>query len=94
MSQMPSYSGAAPVGEVPGRTLGIVALICSFFFQILGLTLGIIALNQSKNAGYPNGPAKAAIIVSIGLMVLGLIAVILAFVFFGVAYNLSGVSEP
>jgi hypothetical protein len=89
MSNSPAYGGNAPVAEVPGRTLGIVALIAAFFISLLGLILGIIAMNQSKAAGYPNGPAKAAIIVSIVFLVLSVIGVILAFAVFGLAYNAS-----
>ena len=93
MSQTPAYAGNAAVAENPGKTLGIVALIASFFVSILGLILGIIALNQSKKAGYSNGPAKAAIILSIVFMVLGVLAVVLAFTVFGFAYSTSGVGE-
>jgi hypothetical protein len=69
---------AAPA-VVPGKTLGIVALILAILpFQLIGLILGIVANGQSKKAGYKNGPAKAAIIVSIVLMVLGLIIGVIA----------------
>ena len=62
---------AAPA-VVPGKTLGIVALILAILpFQLIGLILGIVANGQSKKAGVKNGPAKAAIIISIILMVLG-----------------------
>ena len=54
---------AAPV--VPGKTLGIVALIVAFFFSVVGLILGIVARNQSKAAGVPNTPATVAIILGI-----------------------------
>ena len=59
---------AAPA--VPGKTLGIVALIVSFFFSVVGLILGIVASNQSKAAGVPNTPAKVAIILGIVFTVL------------------------
>ena len=83
MSQTPAYAGNAAVAENPGKTLGIVALIASFFISLLGLILGIVALNQSKKAGFKNGPAKAAIILSIIFMVLGVITLILVFTVFG-----------
>lgn len=79
----PAYSQPAQPAVNPGQTLGIVALICSFFFQILGLILGIIALNQSKKVGMKNGLAVAAIWISVILMVLGLIIVIASFALFG-----------
>jgi uncharacterized membrane protein len=85
MSQTPAYAGNAPVAEDPGKTLGIVALVAAFFISLLGLILGIVALNQSKKAGFKNGPAKAAIIVSIIFMVLGIIAAIVVFSILGTA---------
>ena len=85
MSQTPAYAGNAAVAENPGKTLGIVALIAAFFISVLGLILGIVALNQSKKAGFKNGPAKAAIIVSIIMMVLGVILAIVLFSVLGTA---------
>lgn len=73
----PSYaSGSAPV---PGKTLGIVAFILSFFMQLIALVLGIVALVQSKKAGAKNGFALAAIIISSVLLVLAIIALVLVF---------------
>ena len=85
MSQTPAYAGQPTQAEDPGKTLGIVALIAAFFISLLGLILGIVALNQSKKAGFKNGPAKAAIIVSIIMMVLGIIAAIVIFSLLGTA---------
>jgi hypothetical protein len=59
----PAY--AATPATVPGKTLGIVALILSFFFQLIALILGIVALSQSRKAGAKNTPALVAIILSI-----------------------------
>jgi uncharacterized membrane protein len=87
MSQTPAYAGNAAVAENPGKTLGIVALIASFFVSILGLILGIVALNQSKKAGFRNGPAKAAIILSIIFMVLTVIGIVLAVTLGAAAVN-------
>jgi hypothetical protein len=53
--------------------MGIVAFILSFFIQIVALILGIVALVQSRKAGYKNGWALAAIIISAVLLVLGII---------------------
>jgi hypothetical protein len=58
---------------VPGKTLGIVAFILSFFVQLIALILGIVALVQSRKAGAKNGWAVAAIIISAVLMLLGVI---------------------
>jgi hypothetical protein len=68
----PAY-GAPADAPVPGRTMGIVAFILSFFVQLIALILGIIALVQSRKAGHKNGWAVAAIIISVVLMVLGAI---------------------
>ena len=74
-SAAPAYAaGPAPAGApVPGKALGIVAFILSFFLQLIGLILGIVALVQSKKAGHKNGWAVAAIILSSVLMVIGII---------------------
>jgi hypothetical protein len=69
----PASYGAPAAATVPGRTMGIVAFILSFFVQLIALILGIIALVQSKKAGHKNGWAVAAIIISAVLMVLGVI---------------------
>jgi hypothetical protein len=79
----PQYSAAppAPYGEpasapVPGKTLGIVAFVLSFFIQLVALVLGIVALVQSRKAGQKNGFALAAIIISSILIVIGIIVAI------------------
>ena len=59
----------------PGKTLGIVAFIVSFFFGLLGLILGIVALVQSKKAGRGNGFAIAAIIIGGISVIVGLIVI-------------------
>lgn len=67
-----AYNGQAQ-GPVPGRTLGIVALVVSIFFSLIGLIMGIVALVQSRKAGVKNGWAVAAIIVGSVLFVVGII---------------------
>ncbi|ALJ21098.1 DUF4190 domain-containing protein [Microbacterium sp. No. 7] len=70
----PYGQGAYPAGPAnPGKTLGIVAFILSFFLQLIAVILGIVALVQSRKAGQKNGFAVAAIIISIVLMVIGII---------------------
>lgn len=64
----------APVSD--GKTLGIVGLVLAFLFSLAGLIVSIIARNQSKAAGVPNGPATAGIIISIIGLVFGVIAII------------------
>ncbi|WP_203582228.1 DUF4190 domain-containing protein [Microbacterium hibisci] len=68
----PAY-GAPADAPVPGKTLGIVAFVLSFFVQLVALILGIVALVQSRKAGAKNGWAVAAIIISSVLMILGII---------------------
>lgn len=77
----PAY-GPPAGATVPGRTMGIVAFILSFFVQLIALILGIVALVQSRKAGHKNGWALAAIIISAVLMVVG------AIVFFAVVIPL------
>lgn len=72
----PAAYGTAPNAPVPGRTLGIVAFVLSFFVQLVALVLGIVALVQSKKAGASNGWAIAAIVVSAVLLVIGVIVVV------------------
>lgn len=70
----PAPGYAAPV---PGKTLGIVALIVTFFFALLGIILGFVARSQSKAAGVKNTPATVAI-------VLGFIFIAAYIIFFAV----------
>jgi hypothetical protein len=75
-SAVPVVPATAASREFPGQTLGVVALVLSFFLQLPALIMGIIAWNWSNRAGVANTPAKIAVFVSIGLIVLGLLAVI------------------
>ncbi|AZC13630.1 MULTISPECIES: DUF4190 domain-containing protein [unclassified Microbacterium] len=80
----PAYNAQpAPGAPVPGKTLGIVAFVLSFFAQLIALILGIVALVQSRKAGVKNGWALAAIIISAVLMVIGIIVIILVAVAVG-----------
>ena len=65
----------APVAPavVPGKTLGIVALIVSFFFSVLGIILGIVAKVQSNRAGVKNTPATVAIVLGIIFFILTIV---------------------
>jgi uncharacterized membrane protein len=62
--------------EYPGQTMGVIALVMSFFLQIPALILGIIAWVWSNKAGISNVPAKVAVAVSAVLLVLGVLAFI------------------
>lgn len=77
----PAYQ-APPSQEVPGRTLGIVGLVLSFFTAIVGLIVSIIALRQSKKAGHGNGPAVAGIVVGALTTVLAAVGIIVAIIAF------------
>ena len=84
----PGYAAApAYAPAVPGRTLGIIALIVAFPFNIVGLIMGIIALVQSKRAGASNLPAVFAIIVGALLFVIGVIVLIVLFSTLGAALS-------
>jgi uncharacterized membrane protein len=79
MSEVPA-AAPAPVAPAtyPGKTLGIIGLIAAFVFTLLGLILSIVALSQSKAAGYKNTPAKVGLILSIIFIVLGVVFGILS----------------
>lgn len=66
-------TGAAPAGEDPGKTLGIVGLVCAFLIPLVGLIVSIVARGKSKAAGFKNGLATGGIIVSIVAMILGIV---------------------
>ncbi len=74
---------AAPVPPPPagppasdGKTLGIVALVVTFFFSIVGIILGFVARGQSKRAGVKNTPATVAIVLGFIFLALTIIWVI------------------
>jgi hypothetical protein len=81
----------APAGtDYPGKTLGIVGLILTFVFTLVGLILSIVAFNQSKAAGFKNTPAKVGIILGIVFLVLGVIfAIVLPIITAGLATTYS-----
>jgi len=71
-AQPPSYTPAPQ--SIPGKTLGIVAVIVTFIASsVVGLILGYVARGQSREVGYENTPAKVAIIAGWILTALGLI---------------------
>jgi preprotein translocase subunit SecG len=78
-SAPPAPYGAPSTAAVPGKTLGIVAFVVAIFFNVIGLIMGIVALVQSRKAGYKNGWAVAAIVVGAILTVVGIIIAILVF---------------
>jgi heme/copper-type cytochrome/quinol oxidase subunit 2 len=76
----PQYAAQPAAGAaIPGKTLGIVALVLSFLggLAVVGIILGFVARAQSKAAGYPNGPAKAAIIVGFIVLAIFVISMII-----------------
>lgn len=75
----PANAGVGYNAPVPGKTMGIVALVLAIVpvgLQLIGLILGIVALVQSKKAGVKNPQALWAIIVSSVLIVIGTIVAI------------------
>ena len=66
--------------EDPGRTLGIVGLVLSFFTAIIGLIISIVALRKSKKAGFKNTPALIGIIVGILSTVVAIIIAIVSII--------------
>jgi hypothetical protein len=74
---MSSTVPIAPESTDPNKTFGIVALIVSIFFSLIGGILGIVAYTKSKKEGYKNKFALAAIIVGFSLFVIQVVAGIL-----------------
>jgi hypothetical protein len=81
-----------PGVDYPGKTLGIVGLVLAFVFQLAGLVCSIIALSQSRRAGYKNGIALAGIIVSAALIVIGIIVAIVVIALVAAACTTGGLS--
>ncbi|MFT4122676.1 MAG: hypothetical protein QM635_02475 [Microbacteriaceae bacterium] len=75
----PEPAPAAPVpapADYPGKTLGIVGLVLAFVFSLAGIIVSAIAFKQSKDAGFPNTPAKVGLILSIVFFALSVIWVV------------------
>ncbi len=69
---------------VPGKTLGIVGLILSFFSGPLGLIISAVARSQSKKAGFKNTPATVGIVIGL-LSTIGIVIAIVGGVIGGSA---------
>ncbi len=77
----PDQPSAAPaLTQDPGFILAVIGLVSAFFASIVGLVLGIIALQQSKRAGFQNPTAIAAIIVSASMTVITVVIVLFSIV--------------
>lgn len=76
MTTPPPPAAAPAPAAVPGKTLGIVALILAFLAPLIGAILGFVAKAQSKAAGIKNTPATAAIVIGLILTVLYLVLLI------------------
>ncbi len=86
----PPPPASAPVPPAPsapsgsdGKTLGIVALIVTFFVSLVGLILGFVARGQSKRAGVKNTPATVAIVLGFIFLAIQIIWIIVAVTAFG-----------
>ena len=77
----PAQPGRAPaLTDDPGFALGVASLVSAFFVSIVGLVLGIIAMQQSRQAGFQNPTAIAGIIVSAAMSVLTVVIVLFSIV--------------
>lgn len=63
-----------------GKMLGIIALVVSFFFSIIGLILGFVARSQSRKAGVKNTPATVAIVLGFVFLAITVIWIVVAIV--------------
>lgn len=78
----PESPAAAPAGENPGKTLGILSLVFSLLgLGLVGLILGIVGLKKSKTAGMGNGLAIAGLI--IGIINIIVVSIFIALAIFG-----------
>lgn len=70
--------GYGQPAENPGKTLGIVGLICAIIWpiSIVGLIISIIAMVKSRKAGMGNGFALAGIIIGAIGVITGIIAIV------------------
>lgn len=74
----PGAPAPAAPGENPGQVFGILAIIAPFVgFSIVGIVLGIIARNKSKNAGYPTTLGTVGLVISIVVTILATLWLIL-----------------
>ena len=67
-----------PVGEDPGKTMGIVGLVLAFVASVIGLIVSAIAYNKSKKAGFKNTPALVGIIIGALSTLITLIVIIVS----------------
>ncbi|WP_051478373.1 DUF4190 domain-containing protein [Arthrobacter sp. H5] len=74
----PGGGGYNAPAENPGKTLGIVGMICAIIWpiSIVGLIISIVALVKSKKAGMGNGFAIAGIVIGAIGVITGVIAII------------------
>lgn len=72
---VPPAAAPAPAAS-DGKTLGIVALIVTFFFSLIGIILGFVARGQSKRAGVKNTPATVAIVLGFIFLAVGIVLAI------------------
>ena len=78
--QQPGYPAQPPSTDFPGKTHGIIGLVLSIFTTIVGLIVSIVALRQSKKAGFKNTPALIGIIIGIITTVIAIIITIVTIV--------------
>lgn len=81
-SAQPQPAYAQPAAS-DGKTLGIVALVVTFFVSLAGLIMGYVARSQSKKAGVKNTPATVAIVLGWIFLAFQLIWIILMITVFG-----------
>lgn len=76
---VPGYASRS-LEDTPGGTLGLIALVSSFFIGIVGLILGLIALQKSHRAGEQNVMAIVAVIYSGASLAIGLVVLLFVLV--------------
>jgi heme/copper-type cytochrome/quinol oxidase subunit 2 len=76
-----------PVGEDPGKTMGIVGLVLAFVASVIGLIVSAIAYNKSKKAGFKNTPALVGIIIGALSTLITIIVIIVSVASFSALMN-------
>lgn len=80
--ELPSYTAnpqayqyaPIPTNTDAGKGLSIAGIVCGFLIPLLGLIFGIIGMNQNKKAGGDGKLGTIAIVISIVVWLLGIVA--------------------
>jgi hypothetical protein len=89
-----SQEGTTPpplTSHDPGKELAIIGIVLSFFLNIAGLIVSIVARKRSKKAGYPTTLATVGIVLNSVSLAVSIIMIPLLFLLIIVGYG--GIQE-